>query len=448
MTNPAPSASGSTFAPEVTPVPRQAKVLVVSRGVSTLGSTLTSFGLDVWVYRETGSYHVFATLVLLTALPSLLFAPFAGYLSDRLNKRKMLLACDAISMLTVCIALVAYLSGHLTVPVVACVVFILAMSTEMRWSALGPLVTMVVAREHLGRMNGLQQSFRGVTVMLGPVLGAVGLDLIGLPLLLALDMLSYAVGIAGLLSVVVPPTVKSEASYVFRSFWDELTYGFRWVFERPPLRTLLLFFMSVNIGVSIFTASFTPYLLSRGSSSALGIALGLLGAGMFFTGMLLVRHRRRGGVGNHERRVIVGSLAYGMCMIAWGLCRSPIALCILAPALGASTSVIMASSQTIWQTHVPVQIQGKVFAVRTVLSFSLVPLSILLSLPLASLVFEPLLTGSAVVTAVWGADKASALGLMISSLGAGVACCAVGLLLRGGLRLDPAPPAAAPHVAA
>ena len=420
-------------------MPRQAWTLVASRGVSTLGSTLTSYGLDVWVYRETGSYQVFAMLAVLTALPSLLFAPFAGYLSDRLDKRRVLLACDLSSMLAVAVAFVAYRAGQLQVPVVAGVVLVLALATEMRWSSLGPLVSMLVSREHLGRMNGMQQAFRGATVMLGPVLGAVGLDLLGLPLLLGLDTVSYVVAIAGLIGVSVPPRAKSEATFVFRNFWDELTYGFRWVFERPPLRTLLLFFMTLNIGISIFTATFTPYVLSRASAPLLGLGLGLQGAGMFFTGMLLVRHRRKGGTANHERRVVLGSLAFGVCMVAWGLSRHGAALCAVALALGAMTSLVMASSQTIWQSHVPVQIQGKVFAVRTVLSFGLAPLSILLSVPLAATVFRPLLLRSDLAVAIWGAGEAAALGLMVSSLGAAVAACAIGLLLRGGLRLEPAP---------
>ena len=107
------------------------------------------------------------------------------------------------------------------------------------------------------------------------------------------------------------------------------------------------------------------------------------------------------------------------------------------------TSIIMASSQTIWQSHVPVEIQGKVFAVRTVLSFGLAPLSILLSVPLAAMVFEPVLLRSDVTAAIWGSTKAAPLGFMVSSLGALVSLCAFGLLLRGGLRLDllPAAPA-------
>jgi DHA3 family macrolide efflux protein-like MFS transporter len=191
--------------------------------------------------------------------------------------------------------------------------------------------------------------------------------------------------------------------------------------------------------VSIFTAAFTPYVLARGSALLLGLSLGLQGAGMFFTGMAIARHRRRGGSADHERRVLLGSLAFGACMLAWGVSGSAGTLCTVAFALGAMTSLIMASSQTIWQTHVPAPIQGKVFAVRTVLSFGLAPLSMLLSVPLAGAVFEPLLHKSAVAQSVWGAGNGAALGLMVSSLGIVVAACAAVLMLRGGLRLEAAP---------
>src|SRR2546427_12726839 len=86
-------------------LPRSALALIISRGISSLGSTLTIFGLDVWVFRETGSYAVFAYLAVLAVLPSLLFAPFAGLMADRWNKKSLLLACDISSILVVTVAL-------------------------------------------------------------------------------------------------------------------------------------------------------------------------------------------------------------------------------------------------------------------------------------------------------------------------------------------------------
>lgn len=427
-----------------TSVPRQAWLLVVTRGISALGSSLTAFGLDVWVLRETGSYQAFAMLAVLSLLPSLLFAPFAGLLADRLDRRRALLGCEVVSLLVVCLVLGAHLAGRLNVPVVAVAVVVMSLASELRWATLGPLLSLIAPREHLGRLNGLQQSFRGVVVMAGPLLAAVGLQTMGLTLLLGVDALTFAVGVAGLLGLAVPPRAWSDTPYVFRNFWHELTYGVRWVLARPPLRTLLLFFTAVNVSVSIFTTSLAPYVLSRDSASVLGLILALQGAGMFMTGLLIARQRRRDGRSDDERRVLLGSLVFGAAMVAWGLSRHVALLCAVAVLVGAMTSLIMASSQTIWQTWVPEQIQGKVFAVRSVLAFGLAPLSILASVPLASGVFHPLLHHWPLASSLFGTGQGAALGLMASTFGAIMGGCVIALRLRGGFKFEQAVPPPAP----
>jgi len=50
-------------------LPRSARVLIATRGISSIGTTLTTFGLDVWVYRKTGSYGVFAMLAVIANQP-------------------------------------------------------------------------------------------------------------------------------------------------------------------------------------------------------------------------------------------------------------------------------------------------------------------------------------------------------------------------------------------
>jgi MFS transporter, DHA3 family, macrolide efflux protein len=408
--------------------------LIATRGLSSIGSTLTTFGLNVWVYRETGSYAVFAVLAVLAYLPVLLFAPFAGVLTDRLDKKNLLIGADVVSGVAVLLTLALYVVEALSVPVVAATILLLAVASEMRWSAMSVLISRVVPKDQLGRVNGVQQAFRGINVMLGPLLGAVGLDLLGLPALLGFDLATYVLSVAVFLFIRVDarPEMQVPGEPQPR-FLDELTFGFRWVWRQTGLRRLLVFFMVVNIGVSVFTVALTPYLLSFANSTMLGALLGLLGAGGFVTGVYLGKSRKEE---DHESRIVWGTLVFGLGMVLWGIFRQPALLFPIAFFIGVLETVIMASSQTAWQVHVPQGIQGKVFAVRTVLAYGLAPLAVLGSVPLANLVFHPLLThAGTTASTVWGEAPAAPLGMMVSSLGFAVAACALLLWTAGGLRL-------------
>jgi MFS family permease len=416
-------------------LPQVALLLVITRGLSSIGTTLTTFGLNVWIYRQTGSYTVFATMAVFAMLPVLLFAPFAGVLTDRFDKRKLLIAADVVSGVVVMAVLALYLLGGLGVPSVAVAILLLAMAGELRWSSMSALFSQVVPREQLNRINGIQQSFRGINVMLGPLLGAVGLDLVGLPLLLGIDVVTYALSVAAIYVIDVSTcSLKHHASTVPDGFLSELTFGFKWVWQRPGLRRLLLFFMVVNVGLSIFTATFTPYVLSIASNHVLGICLGTLGGGAFFAGMYLAR--RKSMSQRFDLHIVLGALTFGATAIVWGISRHPVALILSALLIGMVESVVMAASQTTWQKNVPAAIQGKVFAVRTVVAFGFTPLAILGSIPLASTVFEPMLRqNNSVASVIWGTAPTGSLGMMVSFLGFGIASFAGLIQLTGGLRL-------------
>jgi DHA3 family macrolide efflux protein-like MFS transporter len=415
-------------------IPRSAWTLVVTQGISGLGSTFTTFGLSVWIYRTTGSFTAFALLSVLAAIPELLFAPFVGIIADRVGKRMLLLVADMIAGATVLSTLLALYCGALRLSIVAVAIFVLALTAELRWSALSVATAILVPSSQLGRIAGFQQIFRGVNVMFGPVLGAIGYDLLGLPLLLGLDVLSYLIGIAGLLTIAMRESISASPAQ-YPGFLQELTYGFRWVFARPGLRRLLLFFLLINIGLAIYTVTFAPYVLSFASERTLGVTMGLQGGGAFITGALLATRRLRL---NQDLAIVGGAFAFGACMFAWGIARGFGALLAAALLLGALTSVMLAASQTIWQTHVPVAIQGKVFAVRSVVAFGLTPFVPLAAIPLASTVFAPLVTQRPWAGALWGAHYAGVLGSMVSVFGLCVAASAVGLLFMGGLGLSSA----------
>ncbi len=429
------------------PFPRDALIVLLGRGISNIGSAFTTFGLDVWIYRSTGSFALFSYLALLATLPSLVFAPFAGVIADRWDRKKLLLAGDAAALSTVLAVFGLYAADRLSVAAVATAIVVLATTTELRWAVMGATMSQLASRSQMGRLNAFQQTLRAVTTVLGPILGAIGLGVLGLRNLLLADAASYLVAMACLAWVHVPRIDAADAP-AYEGFFEELTFGLRWVARQPGLRRLLVFFMVINLGVSIFTVSTTPFILSFASNHTLGIANGLVGGGAFLAGILLFRRGARQDESSHETAIVRGAFAFGMCMLAWGLCRHAAPLWVAAFALGVIETFIMVASQTIWQLHVPAPIQGKVFAVRTMLSLGLTPLSILIAVPLASTVFGGLLLHSPALASAWGQGQGAAIGLMVSTLGLGVALAAAFVASRGGLRISSSSDSPVPAAAA
>ena len=81
-------------------------LLWITQLVSGLGSAMTSYALVIWSYTQKGSALVTAMLMVCTYAPYVICSIFAGALSDRWDKKKILLTCDALAALSTLIVLI------------------------------------------------------------------------------------------------------------------------------------------------------------------------------------------------------------------------------------------------------------------------------------------------------------------------------------------------------
>ena len=83
--------------------------------LSSLGSAITGYALVIWSYSQQGSALTTAGLMIASYAPYVLCSLFAGAVSDRWDKRRIMLACDAIAALSTVVTLVLLESGMLRV---------------------------------------------------------------------------------------------------------------------------------------------------------------------------------------------------------------------------------------------------------------------------------------------------------------------------------------------
>jgi len=403
-------------------LPRRALSLVLTRGVSAFGSSMTAYGLDVWIFKTTGSYATFALLAMLTFLPNLLLAPFTGTLVDRCNKKWLLLACELLTLAAVLFALELHRRGLLERVSAGAIIIALSVVGHIRWTAMNVTLSTLVPPESRARMNGIEQAFQGLADFMAPLLGTAALQGFTLGGVLAMDIVSCVIAITGL--VVVPAVqLRADASHGPRaSLWRDAVFGLKFVGGNAGLRRLLLSVMFYNLAGSVFSVTFTPYILSFSSVTQLGIVCAVQGSSAIFAAFALGRWADRF---HAESLLFCSALGFGALLVFWGVARGPVAVVLVAFTAGCLTSTVAASLQTIWQGNVPIAVQGRVFATRRMISFLLVPVAILSSIPLANNVCVPLLASHGPASRVWGDGLAGALGMMTSLLGAAlVAGCA------------------------
>jgi MFS family permease len=355
--------------------------------VSGVGSRLTSFALGIWVYQTTGSTTRFALVFVALAVPALLITPIAGALVDRWDRRRTMIVCETVSAITMLALVALFATGWIALWHIYVGVAITALTNAFLQPAYSASIPLLANQDQLTRVNGMVQTGNGVALIGGPLLAGVLVSTISMSGVLAVDALTFVVGVAALWLARVPRPVR-EAEEGDGDLWREAATGFRYVRERPGLLGLLTVFGINNFLFGIASIAITPLVLSFADAALLGAQMAIAGAGMLVGGIVMSVW---GGPRRRIHGVLGFSLVAGLLMAAHGLSPSFALVAVLGCVLFMTFPVTNASNAALWQSKVPAQMQGRCFAIQRLLSEGAMPISFCLAGPLAEYVFEPLM---------------------------------------------------------
>lgn len=365
-------------------------IVWVGQVISFLGSGMTWFALTIWAWEITGQATALALVAFFAFGPTVLLSPIAGALVDRWNRKLVMMFSDLAAGLSTVVVLILYASGNLQIWHLYAAGAFAGAFQAFQFPAYSAAVTMMLPKEQYARASGMLSLAESASGVLAPIMAGVLLGPIGITGIMAIDVITFMVAIGALLIVHVPQPTATEAGKEGRgSLLKESAYGFRYIYARKGLLSLLLIFLAANLIFSISYTVLSPMILARTANNevALGTVRSVMGLGGVAGGLLLSAW---GG----PRRKIHGVLLGMAISSVTGTILLGIGQDLAVWSLGAFFStflmpIINGSSQAIWQAKVAPDVQGRVFSVRRLIAQVSAPLAILLSGPLADHVFEP-----------------------------------------------------------
>jgi len=398
--------------------------------VSITGTSLTGFGLQIWVYLETGSVTRLALVSLAYAIPSVLLYPIAGALVDRWDRRLTMLAADLLAGVSTLVIAGLYFGGHLEIWHLYLLAGVGGLGNSFQTPAWMAAIPLLVPRKHLGRANGLVQANEAIAMVAAPAIAGAMLATVGLGVVLLADVATFLVAVATLAAVRFPPTPKGEHSAT-GSLRADVAAGWRYLRDRSGLLWLLATYAGVNFVLTFVNVLLIPLIVSFSSEAAAGGVLSAAGFGMLAGSLVMSTW---GGPQRQRIAWIMGGIAIGgLSVIIAGLRPSLLLIIVGSVLLMLGTPVVNATSQVIWQLKVAPEMQGRVFALRRMVSQAMFPLGLVLAGPLADRVFEPLLAArgglAGSVGRVIGTGSGRGIALMFILAGVGtILMAAVGWL--------------------
>lgn len=366
-------------------------VVWLGQVVSLIGSGLTRFGLTLWVLEHTGSVTQFSLILFFSALPGGLIIPIAGVLSDRFNRRHLMILSDTVAALGTVVALLLILSGQLAVWHIYLITTIQTAASLFQRPAYMASVPLLVPQAQLGRASGLLQVATTLPDIISPIVAGALISFVGLDGLIGIDLITFLFALLTLTLAVIPKPARSQAGAAAAqaSFAQDILFGWRYIRARSGFLQLLLYVAAINLVFAMFEALLPPLILSMGDERTLGTVLSLLGVSLLLGSLIMTAW------GGPQRRVL-GVLAFGfgvgagIFILGWQTSPWLIAGAGFIALLG--VPIMSGCSQAFWLQKVEPDVQGRVSGIRMVIGTSTLPTGFLLAGLLADYVFNPLLT--------------------------------------------------------
>jgi len=397
-------------------------VVWLGQVVSLLGSGMTAFALTIWAWQLTGQATALALVGFCAFFPLVALSPIAGALVDRWNRKHVMILSDLASGLATVAMFVLLKLGVLEIWHVYLAAAFSGAFQAFQFPAYSASITMMIPKTQRMRANALYGMVRSIPTIFAPMAAGALIAFIGIEGIMTIDIATFLFAIGALLIVHVPQPKREAAEDETRaSLLTDSLFGFRYIFARPSLLGLLLYFLLVNFLLSFAGGVLAPMLLARTGSSeiVLGTVQMLFGIGGLVGGVVL-------SVWGGPKRKMAALLGSVLISTLAGQILIGVGRGLMGWAVGAfiTSSVIpiaSGSSHSIWQAKVPAHLQGRVFAARIMIGQIGGAIALPLGGVLADRVFEPLMTGASplagALARLVGSGPGAGMGLMFVLFG-------------------------------
>jgi MFS family permease len=258
--------------------------------LASLGTMFSLIAMPLLVFQATGQVVQMGLVTATFTISQLAAGVFAGQLIDKMNRRALMIICDASrALLFATIPLAWALAGPQVwlIYVVTALGAILGMIFQVGFIT---TVANLVDKEQIITANGYINATMAITAMIGPLLGGIAVEHVGPALALSVQAAAFAASALSLLFVRLRPPREADATAAEDTGIRSLLAGVRFLFAQPVLRavTILLlgYGLATGAAMDLFIFHIKSDLHQDGAAigfvfaaSSIGAIIGSLGAG-------------------------------------------------------------------------------------------------------------------------------------------------------------------------
>lgn len=363
---------------------RDFRLLWTGLTVSMIGDGIYVVAVAWQAYQIWNRPSALAAVGLAWSIPQMVLLLFSGVLSDRLDRRHLMIAGDLVRLVAIGAVGLLALADELTLPRLVGLVVVYGVGQAVFGPAFSSILPAIVPDDLRVQANSLAQFVRPFTLALvGPVVGGLLIRWLGLGWAFLVDAGTFVFSAAMILSMRVRAVQREEREHA--SMWDDLTEGLRFVRRH----TWLWVCMAAATVSLLFTWGpwdvLVPYVVKNdlhGSAASLGVVYGAGGLGAVLVALAI---GQRGRLPRKPITVLYLAWAFGMLLVGgFGLVTDLWQAMAVSLVAEGSLTLLFVTWTTLVQRLVPAEMLGRVSSLDWLISTAGVPLSFALVGPAAS----------------------------------------------------------------
>lgn len=276
-------------------------LLVIGQASSLFGNYILKFALSMYVLEVTGSAAIYASILAVATIPTILFSPLGGILADRANRRNIMVALDTLSGISLLFAALLFSTGNGIA--VTCVLLVtLSIMGAFESPTVQACVPQMQSGDNIIRGNAIVNQVAAISALIAPILGSVLYVTFGLKHVMSASIICFFLTALFEYFIKLEYIPVDNRNGVLAIVRHDFSVSMRFICKgQPGIFTMLLLIALVSFFVIGTAMVGLPYIVRTvlglnaeyygAAESALGFAaiLGSIAAGLL-TRKLKVRH--------------------------------------------------------------------------------------------------------------------------------------------------------------
>ena len=355
---------------------RNYRLFFFGQGISLIGTWMQNIALAWLIYRLTGSVFLLGLVGFLSQIMIFVLSPLAGVVSENMNRHKLLILTQFLSMLQAFVLAFLVLTHLIQVwQIILLSTFlgiVVAFDATVRQSF---VIELVEHKQDLSNAIALNSSIFQGARLVGPALAGIIIALYGEGFCFLINGLSFLAVLWTLLQMNLKRTKPSKSN---KPIFKDIKEGFIYAYHFLPIRYLLLFiafFSLFGMQYVVLMPAYVQDILHKGPET-LGLLMGAAGFGALLGAIYMATRKDVRGL---SQIINIGAIIFSIDLIFVSFVKSFWLVMFIIIISGFSMMLIMASTNTMLQTLVDDDKRSRIMSFYTMAFLGMAPFGSLIA---------------------------------------------------------------------